>query len=136
VRFKPSTIATTSTAELNNLARQLDGPEDFDSSGCQTVMKSPPGPNLQSGSACRFVSGIIFIGFLTFSKYSEYSAATVTIGKATRITQTKTEQKTAISKVFLRFQFLILIATTIWDHMAHEIPSTPPFLCEPRQEDP
>jgi len=55
--FRPNAAASASTAEASNLAGTSGRSESF---GCQIATKSPPGPNLQSGSACFFLSGIIF----------------------------------------------------------------------------
>ena len=57
-RLRPNTAANASNAEPSNLNRASRCSEGF---GSQTATKSPPGPNLQSGSACLSLSGIIFL---------------------------------------------------------------------------
>ena len=57
-RLRPNAAASASTVEPSNLARTSGR---WDGSGSQTATKSPPGPNLQSGSACFYLSGIIFL---------------------------------------------------------------------------
>jgi hypothetical protein len=61
-RFSPNAAASASTAEPSSLATTSAHSEGF---GSQTATKSPPGPNLQSGSACLSLSGFIF--FFRFS---------------------------------------------------------------------
>jgi len=56
--FRPKAAASASTAEPSNLARTSGRWECF---GSQVATKSPPGPNLQSGSACFSLSRIIFL---------------------------------------------------------------------------
>ena len=59
-RLRPNAAASASTAEPSNLARTS---RCWDDSGSQTATKSPPGPNLQSGSAFFSLSGFIFLRF-------------------------------------------------------------------------
>ena len=61
VRLKPSMMAAVSTAKASDFTKGFDDSEDLGGSGCQTAMKSPPGPNMQSGSVSVFLSGVIFI---------------------------------------------------------------------------
>ncbi|MGB2864210.1 MAG: hypothetical protein WBC05_12845 [Sedimentisphaerales bacterium] len=57
-RLRPNAAASASTAEPSNFARTSGR---WNGSGSQAATKSPPGPNLQSGSACLFLSDIIFL---------------------------------------------------------------------------
>ena len=57
-RLRPNAAASASTAEPSNLARASGCLKGF---GSQAATKSPPGPNLQSGSACISLYGIIFL---------------------------------------------------------------------------
>jgi hypothetical protein len=67
VRFRPNAAARVSMAEPSNLAKAS---VRSDGSGCQATTKSPPDPNLQSGSACLFLFGFIIIsGFQKFFKF-------------------------------------------------------------------
>ena len=89
-RFRPNAAASASVAELSNLATTSAQSEGF---GSQTATKSPPGPNLQSGSVCLSISG--FISFPVFSNSSNSFSRRCSIGRAHQFTQTKTEQKYA-----------------------------------------
>ena len=78
-RLRPNAAASASTAEPSNLARTSGRSEDF---GSQAATKSPPGPNLQSGSACFFLSGIIFLRFPAFTYSSNLFSSKCSIGSA------------------------------------------------------
>jgi hypothetical protein len=60
-RLRPNAAASASTAEPSSLARASAYTEGF---GSQAATKSPPGPNLQSGSAWFSLSGFIIIPVL------------------------------------------------------------------------
>jgi hypothetical protein len=82
----------------------------------QSTTKSPPGPNLQSGAAYLSVSGLTIIEFLIPAPNSkERFTALVTIDKAPRMTQTKTEQKADKSRLFSGPRKFALLAQKIWD---------------------
>ena len=58
--FMPNAAASASTAELSSLGTSSARLEGF---GSQAETKSPPGPNLQSGSTCLSLSLFGFIFF-------------------------------------------------------------------------
>jgi hypothetical protein len=66
-----SRTTNTSNTDCNNLTKRFDISEISNGSGCQAATKSPPGPNLQSGSICLFLSGFIFIPLSDFQHVSK-----------------------------------------------------------------
>lgn len=84
-------------------------------SGRQTETKSPPGPNLQSGSAFVSISAIACRLVMFSGNISADIRSKVSIGNAGGITQTKTEQKPGNLKSFSAPSFSLVILPTIWD---------------------
>jgi len=110
-RLRPKAVATASVTESRSLTRISGRSEGF---GSQIATKSPPGPNLQSGSACLFISGFIF--FPAFRNSSNSLSRKCSIGRAHQFTQTKTEQKYAAQRLFFHLLVSILIGVKIWDY--------------------
>jgi len=67
----PSSKAITSLSEVSNLCRRFGkGWLDTGNSSGQTVIKSPPGPNLHSGPICSFKRLFILSPVLHTDNYS------------------------------------------------------------------
>jgi len=132
--FRPNAAASASTAEPSNLARTSGYSEGF---GCQAATKSPPGPNLQSGSACLFLSGIIFFpdcvaGFQSAIRGRDALdtilqirlVANVLSAGHTNLPKQKPNKNQPLQDFFFHLRVSILIAVKIWDSSKIFLPPT------------
>lgn len=112
--FKPSSKANGSSIKVSTFVSQFDELEDSDSVGCQVAMKSPPGPNLQRGSAFISTSALALL-LVFYNGTADHYWHVFLIGAASGITQTKTEQKLRISTLFSDASFSLMMPATISD---------------------
>jgi len=94
-RFRPNPAASALTAELSELATISAYSEGF---GSQTTTKSPPGPNLQSGSVCLSLSGFIF--FSGFQLFVEFIQSQMFYRQGTSIYPNKNRTKLSLIRTF------------------------------------
>jgi hypothetical protein len=83
-RFQPMIAETISATPAKTPARGRGNVLVCVSSGCQTAMKSPPGPNLQSGSICPLGLGFISISSLISTTYRRSSISSGLYRQSTR----------------------------------------------------
>jgi hypothetical protein len=106
---KPSSRVISSLSETSNLYTRFgDDRPDTKDSPRQTETKSPPGPNLHSGSTGLFKRLSIYLSIL--SVHNCPAAGIVHLQQmflSVMRTLTKTEQKTVNQKNFSRFSFVI-----------------------------
>ncbi|OHB73317.1 MAG: hypothetical protein A2Z25_09790 [Planctomycetes bacterium RBG_16_55_9] len=129
LRRKPRIEATISTAAAKNPARGRGNALVCVSSGCQRATKSPPGPNLQSGSTCLIGSGVIFVPSLCKSQISNPSALLRTClrfqnvyqrlflsARRPKLPKQKPNKNRPGLDFFHALSMAALIAGKIWDH--------------------
>lgn len=108
---EPTKAAIFSDTEPRNLANRPSELCDGEASPGQVETKSPPGPNLQTGSACLFKRLSFPCSFLSARNRTDYetfqdSTANMSIGNRPVKTLTKPEQKPANFKNFLCGDFV------------------------------
>ena len=115
LRRRPKIARTISTTAAKYRTRGFDHSRVSVCSGDQWATKSPPGPNVQSGSMGPLCLGVIFVPSLILTLHSKRSSAVVSIGKARGMTQTKTEQNRRLLEFFYALSIAVLIVAKIWD---------------------
>jgi hypothetical protein len=110
VRFRPNAAASALTAEPISLARVSSRSEG---SGCQAATKSPPGPNLHSGSTCLFLSDFIFFRLSEIHKIR--SVANVLSAGRVNLPKQKPNKNKPFLDFFFSLGISILTDVKIWD---------------------